>query len=84
MEMSTSGTGSRPHLGNRTVDASKIVASYRLISTGQLHASLVRTSTSGLSTQSSSWEPLGDEPHGDLILKQASRLDAFSGYPFRT
>jgi len=27
------------------------VASYRLISTGQLHAPLVRTSTSGLSTQ---------------------------------
>ena len=23
-------------------------------------------------------------PHGILILEQASRLDAFSGYPFRT
>src|SRR3954452_15622154 len=60
-----------------------VVASYRLISTGQLHASLVRTSTSSLSTQSSSWEPL-TLGRGDLILKRASRLDAFSGYPFRT
>src|SRR4028118_782791 len=47
----------RPHLGNRIVDASTphikdvSVASYRLISTGQLHASFVRTSTSSLSTQ---------------------------------
>jgi hypothetical protein len=43
-----------------------------------------RASTSGLSTPSS----LGGLTHstvaGDLILKQASRLDAFSGYPFRT
>ena len=42
----------RPYLGNRTVDASKkIVASCRLISTGQLHVSVVHASTSGLSTQ---------------------------------
>ena len=77
---------SRPFLGNRTVDASismVFVASCRLISTGQLQASLVRTSTSGLSTQWSSWEPL-TRGHGNLILKRASRLDAFSGYPFRT
>jgi hypothetical protein len=79
----------RPYLGNRIVDASAlppgggVVASCRLISTGQLHASLVRTSTSSLSTQSSSWEPL-TLGRGDLILKRASRLDAFSGYPFRT
>ena len=52
------GTGkTRPYLGTRIVDASTShikdvsVASYRLISTGQLHASLVRTSTSSLSTQ---------------------------------
>ena len=41
-------------------------------------------STSGLSTRSSGG---GLSPHGgrgNLILKQASRLDAFSGYPFRT
>ena len=41
-------------------------------------------STSGLSTQWSSWEPLTPEGHGNLILKRASRLDAFSGYHFRT
>ena len=38
------------------------VSSYRLISTGQLHGSLVPASTSGLSTQWSSWEPLGTYP----------------------
>ena len=41
-------------------------------------------STSGLSTQWSSWEPLTPKGHGNLILKRASRLDAFSGYHFRT
>ena len=41
-------------------------------------------STSGLSTQSSSWGPYRVNPEGDLILRRASRLDAFSGYPFRT
>jgi hypothetical protein len=41
-------------------------------------------STSGLSTQSSSWGPYRVNPEGDLILRQASRLDAFSGYLFRT
>ena len=43
-----------------------------------------QASTSGLSTQSSGWGPYPVNPVGDLILKQASRLDAFSGYPFRT
>src|SRR5260370_23469140 len=43
-----------------------------------------RASTSGLSTQSSSWGPYRVNPEGDLILRRASRLDAFSGYPFRT
>jgi len=41
-------------------------------------------STSGLSTQSSGWGPYQVNPVGGLILRQASRLDAFSGYPFRT
>ena|SRR5215472_9282078 len=41
-------------------------------------------STSGLSTQSSGWGPYPVVPVGDLILRRASRLDAFSGYPFRT
>jgi hypothetical protein len=58
-------------------------SSYWLISTGQLHGSFVPTSTSGLSTQCSSWEPLARR-HGNLILRPASRLDAFSGYPSRT
>src|SRR5580693_4836267 len=43
-----------------------------------------RASTSGLSTQSSSWGPYLVNPERDLILRRASRLDAFSGYPFRT
>ena len=43
-----------------------------------------RASTSGLSTQSSSWGPYQVNPVGVLILERASRLDAFSGYPFRT
>src|SRR5215217_8893439 len=58
--------------------------SYRPISTGQLHESLVLASTSGLSTQWSGWGPLTHEVYGNLILKRASRLDAFSGYPIRT
>jgi len=59
------------------------VSSYRLISTGQLRQSLVLSSTSGLSTQSSGWEPL-PRRDGNLISRPASRLDAFSGYPSRT
>jgi hypothetical protein len=54
------------------------------ISTGQLHESLVLASTSGLSTQWSGWGPLTHMVYGNLILKRASRLDAFSGYPIRT
>ena len=58
--------------------------SYRPISTGQLHESLVLASTSGLSTQWSGWGPLTRKVYGNLISKRASRLDAFSGYPIRT
>ena len=58
--------------------------SYRPISTGQLHESLVLASTSGLSTQCSGWGPLTHEVYGNLNSKRASRLDAFSGYPIRT
>ncbi len=53
--------GSRPYIENHIVDAyifvtnscslKRVLSSYRLISTGQLHGSLVPTSTSGLSTQ---------------------------------
>ena len=41
------------------------------------------TSTSGLSTWWSSHGPYRVNPVGSFILEQASRLDAFSGYPFR-
>ena len=41
-------------------------------------------STSGLSTTCSAWGLQDPRIHGTLILEQASRLDAFSGYPFRT
>ena len=41
-------------------------------------------STSGLSTTCSAWGLQRPKAHGTLILEQASRLDAFSGYPFRT
>jgi len=30
------------------------------------------------------WGPYQVNPEGVLILKRASRLDAFSGYPFQT
>ena len=53
----------------------------RAISTGQLHPS--QASTSSLSTRSST-SALQDLRQGELILRQASRLDAFSGYPFHT
>ena len=58
------------------------VASPRPISTGQLHLFLgfhVRPINPVVY-----WGPYQVNPVGDLILKQASRLDAFSGYPSRT
>ena len=61
---------------------SMFVASPRPISTGQLKP------ITGL--PSPAYQPsrlLGTltlKGEGDLILEQASRLDAFSGYPFRT
>ena len=42
------------------------------------------TSTSGLSTWCSDQGSYPVNPVGDLILEAASRLDAFSAYPFRT
>ena len=72
--------------GNHIVDACSVVCGVSCwpISTGQLHESLVLASTSGLSTQWSGWGPLTQIVYGNLILKRASRLDAFSGYPIRT
>src|SRR4029453_7256730 len=72
--------------GNHIVDACSVLCGVSCwpISTGQLHESLVLASTSGLSTQWSGWGPLTHNVYGNLILKRASRLDAFSGYPIRT
>src|SRR6266542_1567106 len=76
----------RPHLGNRTVDAEqdREVEAKPLGLLVPVSYTRCRASTSGLSTQSSSWGPYQVNPEGDLILRRASRLDAFSGYPFRT
>src|SRR5215472_17300084 len=86
----------RPHLGNRTVDANidscsrsddpnaQNVEAKPLGLLVPVSCTRCRASTSGLSTQSSSWGPYLVNPEGDLILRRASRLDAFSGYPFRT
>ena len=59
------------------------VVSPRPISTSQL-TTPYGASTSGLSTRWSSRGPYPLKGVGVLILEQASRLDAFSGYPFRT
>ena len=77
---------SRPYLGNRIVNACRNKAYVwqvlgLLVPVSSTHHC---ASTSGLSTQSSSWGPYQVNPVGALILKRASRLDAFSGYHFRT
>ena len=60
----------------------RIVASPRPISTGQLH---VLPHFHFRPINPLIWRgPYQVDPVGDLILKRASRLDAFSGYPFRT
>src|SRR5689334_23667275 len=76
----------RPHPGNRIVDAKQEygVGAKPLGLLVPLSCTRCRASTSGLSTQSSSWGPYLVNPERDLILRRASRLDAFSGYPFRT
>lgn len=58
------------------------VSSYRLISTSQLHA-LLHFHIWPINPVVY-WEPLGAKLHGNLILRHASRLDAFSGYHSRT
>src|SRR3954447_6382676 len=82
---------SRPYLGNRTVDACALRQDEEVAVCGQALGLLVPVSctgypasTSGLSTPWSSGGPYPVNPVGDLILKRASRLDAFSGYPCRT
>ncbi len=77
-----------PYLGNCTVDASKdqyclcVVSSCRRISTSQLHA-LLHFHIWPINPVVY-WEPLEPMVHGNLILRHASRLDAFSGYHSRT
>ena len=63
---------------------------WKVFSRNKTHGLLVlvsstphRASTSSLSTRSST-SALQDLRQGELILRQASRLDAFSGYPFHT
>jgi hypothetical protein len=75
---------SRPYLGNRTVDAAMRCVGQVLGLLVPVSSTCFQASTSGLSTQSSCWGPYQVNPVGDLILKRASRLDAFSGYLFRT
>src|ERR1700733_11851390 len=76
----------RPHLGNRTVDAKQRFcckeSSPRPISTGQLHA-LPHFHLRPINPMVC-WGPYQVNPVGNLISKRASRLDAFSGYHFRT
>ena len=73
---------SRPYLGNRTVDANMSVgqALGLLVPVGSVHCCLLPPA----------YQPsvllgaLPGYPVRNLILKRASRLDAFSGYHFRT
>ena len=55
----------------------------RAISTGQLHA-LPRVHTPPINVVVFNGPSGTLKVQGDLILGRASRLDAFSGYPFRT
>ncbi len=92
MSVRAAKISSGPHLGNRTVDAwhtpwieiheMLFVASPRPISTGQLHA-LPHFHFRPINPMVYSGALL-HKGMGDLILKRASRLDAFSGYPCRT
>ena len=76
----------RPYLGNRTVDANIRNdcewTSPRPISTGQLHT-LPCFHLRPINPVVY-WGPYQVNPVGVLILERASRLDAFSGYHFRT
>src|SRR4051794_20048965 len=86
------GLDSRPYLGNRTVDAciqfgcpkEVAVCGQALGLLVQVSCTCCHASTSCLSTRWSCRGPYLVDPVGDLILKRASRLDAFSGYPCRT
>jgi hypothetical protein len=71
-----------PGLESNQTFALEIGQASRPISTGQLHVSL-RFYTPPIT----SWSTRGLQGPcgpGYLVLRPASRLDAFSGYPFRT
>ena len=70
--------GGRP-LGQQSISRSQAT---RPISTGQLHAS-PRFHLRPINPVVY-WGPYQVNPEGVLILRRASRLDAFSGYPFQT
>ena len=72
----------REPLSGRKHQRTVVLSSHRLISTSQLHA-LLHFHIWPINPVVY-WEPLGAKPHGNLILRRASRLDAFSGYHFRT
>src|SRR3979490_2551692 len=86
-------SGTRPYLGNRIVDASAVLPSgsrkvkyvsqaSRPVSTGQLPA--LRRFHFRPITPVVCWGPYQVNPEGRFISGRASRLDAFSGYPFQT
>lgn len=70
-----------PLLGGLLVVLGVCVASVRPISTGRLGIAAVHLRPINPIV---CWGPYTLEGWGNLILKRASRLDAFSGYHFRT
>ncbi|CAL9490994.1 hypothetical protein SUDANB121_03252 [Nocardiopsis dassonvillei] len=80
-----------PKPGNISTSYVKRMREHPIICSGQALGLLVpvsstphKASTPGLSTPSSIGSLTLSKEAGDLISKQASRLDAFSGYPSRT
>src|SRR4051812_6536248 len=81
------GTSSRPYLGNRTVDANIRKQSVErrqalglLVPVGSCITAFHLWPINPVFC----WGPYPVDPVRNLILKRASRLDAFSGYHFRT
>ena len=71
-----------PHSGREIASRSECKLSPRPISTGQLHA--LRRFHFRPINPVVYWGPYQVNPVGAIILRRASRLDAFSGYPFQT
>ena len=79
---SGSHSGCEQQHSRKTTHKHMLWASPRPISTGPLHTLLCFHAQP--INPVVSWEPYPRKVVGDLILERASRLDAFSGYPFRT